>query len=146
MTRKERYWGAISKALFDTDLVGIRLSLALSSFFWSILLFWPGHTFDRPTYLGMGHVMNEEAWALVFLLDGVFQLSIILQEDFHSRFARYFAGFNAALWTYVVSSMLMSVYPPAAISAEISMSIFAFWIWIRPYILAEGFRRARYGF
>ncbi len=143
MTRKELYLNSICHALFDTEMVIIRIALAVSSWLWSALLFWPGDTFGRPTYLGMSHVMSEEAWALVFLFDAVAQITIVLQQDFHSRFARYFAGFNAALWVYVVGSMLVSVYPPpAAISAEITMAIFAFWIWIRPFILAQGYRRA----
>jgi hypothetical protein len=144
MTRKEKYWGAISHAIFDTDLTAIRLCLAVSEFIWAVMLMWAGDTFGRPTYTVMSHVMNEESWALLFLISAVAQISIVAQEDYHSHFARYFAGYNALLWGFVVISMLMSVYPPpAAISAEISMALFAAWIWVRPYILAEGYRRAR---
>lgn len=144
MTRKEKYWNAISHAIFDTDMTAIRICLALSEFLWAVMLLWAGDTFGRPTYTIMAHIMIEEAWALLFLVSAVAQISIVAQEDYHSRFARYFAGYNALLWDFVVVSMLMSVYPPpAAISAEISMAIFATWIWIRPYILAEGYRRAR---
>jgi len=144
MTRNQRYLGAISRAIFDTDLTGVRLCLALSEFLWAIMLLWIGDTFGRPTYLGMSHVMREEGWALLFLVSGTIQISIVMQDDYHSRFARYFAGYNAVLWTFVVTSMLMSIYPPpAAISAEITMALVATWIWVRPYILAEGYRRAR---
>ena len=144
MTRREQYWSAISHTIFDTDLTGVRLGLAMSSFVWFALLAWPGETFGRPTYTIMSHVMSEEAWAFIFLTDAVAQMSIVLQEDFHSKFARYFAGFNATLWGFVVISMLLSVSPPAAaISAEIVSAVWAFWIWVRPYILAEGYRRAR---
>ena len=144
MTNQERYWGAITHALFDTNLTAVRLCLALSEFIWAIMLLWVGDTFSRPTYTIMSHVMLEEGWAVLFSISAVMQISIVAQEDYHSRFARYFAGYNAFLWVYVVVAMLLSVYPPpAAISAEISMAIFATWIWIRPYILAEGYRRAR---
>ena len=143
MTRPQKYIFSICYAIFDTEMVATRLVLSLSSGIWALLLFWPGETFGRPTYAGMSHVMHEEAWAFVFLLDAVMQLTIILSQDYHSRFARYFAAFNAALWTYVVGSMLLSVYPPpAAISAEIVMAIAAVWIWIRPFILAQGYRYA----
>lgn len=143
MTRREQYLCSISSTIFDTELVGIRLCLAISSALWALLLFWPGESFTRPTYLGMAHVMREEAWALIFMVDAVMQATIVLQRDFHSRFARYFAGFNTVLWTFVVVSMLLSVYPPpAAISAEITMAVFAFWIWVRPFILAQGYRCA----
>lgn len=144
MTRQDRYWGAISHALFDTNLTAVRLSLALSELIWALMLLWAGDTFSRPTYLLMQHVMREEAWAVLFMISGVMQITIVAQEDYHSRFARYFAGYNAALWVFVVVSMLLAVYPPpAAISAEVTSALFATWIWVRPYILAEGMRRAR---
>ena len=143
MTRK-RFWGSISRALFDTDLTGIRCALAFSELLWAVLLFWPGNTFDRPTYHIMSHVMTEEAWAIVFVISAMTQISVVVQEDFHSRFARYFAAYNTILWVTVVTSMMMSVYPPpAAISGEITLAIFTGWIWLRPFILAEGYRRAR---
>ena len=143
MTRKEQYLHSIGYALLETEMVATRLVLALSSAVWSLLLWWPGETFGRPTYNGMSHVMDEEGWAFLFLVDAVMQITIVLQQDFHSRFARYFAGFNAALWGFVVASMLLSVYPPpAAISAELVMAVCAAWIWIRPFILAQGYRRA----
>lgn len=141
---KQRFWGSISRALFDTDLTGIRCALALSELFWAILLIWPGNTFDRPTYHIMSHVASEEAWALLFFLSAVNQITVVVQEDYNSRFARYFAAYNTVLWVFVIMSMMLSVSPPpAAISAEITMAIFAGWIWIRPYLLAEGYRRAR---
>ena len=144
MTRKDRYLGAISHALFDTNLTAIRLNLALSEFIWAVMLLWVGDTFTRPTYTIMSHVMHEEAWAVLFLASAMAQVSIVAQEDYHSRFARYFAAYNAALWGFVVIAMLLSVQPPpAAISAEVSAALFAFWIWVRPYILLEGFHRAR---
>ena len=143
MSISQRYINSICHAIFDTEMVATRFALALSSLIWAMLLLWPGETFGRPTYSGMAHVMHEEAWALVFLFDAMAQITIILQQDFHSRFARYFAAFNAALWAFVVGSMLLSVYPPpAAISAEIVMALSAVWIWARPFILANGYRNA----
>lgn len=142
MTRKEKYLGAISHALFDTDLTAIRLNLALSEFIWAVMLLWVGDTFTRPTYTIMAHVMPEEAWAALFLASAIGQASIVAMEDYHSRFARYFAGYNAGLWCFVVVSMLLSVQPPpAAVSAEVSAALFAVFIWVRPYILLEGYRR-----
>jgi hypothetical protein len=135
---------AFSKSLFDTDLVASRVILAMAEFIWALLLMWPGETFSRPTYSLMSHVMSEESWSLVFLLTAVSQTTIVLAEFFHSTFARVFAGWNAALWLFVVTSMLLSVYPPpAAISGEIALAAAAFWIWVRPYILFHGVVNAR---
>jgi hypothetical protein len=129
---------SLTEAVFDDEMVFTRLMLALAELLWGALLMWPGELFSRPTYKVMSHVMPEEAWALVFLLSASMQLSIVIQQDYHCRFARYFAAWNAVLWWFVVMSMFMSVYPPpAAISGEAILAIAAFWIWLRPYKLRE---------
>lgn len=134
---------AFTRALFDSDLIASRISLAIAEFAWATMLFWPGDSFARPTYTLMAHVAVEEVWAAVFLLSAVTQISIVAMEDFNSSLARYFAGWNAALWGYTVASMLLSVYPPpAAIGGEIALAFSAAWIWLRPFILIEGYRRA----
>jgi hypothetical protein len=135
---------ALSRALFDSDLIASRLMLAIAELLWSTLLMWPGDTFTRPTYTGMAHVMHEEAWALVFLVSAATQFSIVIQADYHCRLARYFAAWNAVLWAFCVVSMLMSVYPPpAAISGEIALTLAAAWIWLRPFIILKGIEHAR---
>lgn len=138
---------ALSRAIWDSDLIATRLILALGEFFWAfMLIIWGGsqHLFSRPTYTQMAQVMSEEAWGAVFLISAILQLTIVLQDDLHSKFARYFSAFNACLWSYVCISMLLSVYPPpAAIGGEFALATSAIWIWIRPYILVEGIRRAR---
>lgn len=132
----------LAAAMFDDKMVNTRLILAVSELLWSVLLLWPGDTFVRPTYAHMALVMHEEAWGVVFAMSAAMQITIVLQNDFHSRFARYFAAWNMVLWVYVVASMLLSVYPPpAAISGEIVLAGFAFWIWLRPYILVGWLRR-----
>ena len=133
-----------TKALFDSDLVASRLIIALAEWFWFALLMWPGDTMSRPTYHVMSHVMAEHAWAFVFLLSAVAQTSIVMTQSYHSLFARMFSGFNAALWTFVVISMLLSVTPPpAAISGEIALALASIWIWLRPHIIIGGIARAR---
>jgi len=135
---------AFKRSFFDTQMVSTRLVLALSEFTWAVLLLWPGDTFGRPTYTGMAAIMTESHWGAVFLATAVMQLAIITRGNFHSREARYFAAFNAALWLFVVGSMLASVYPPpAAISAEIVLSIAAFWIWFRPFLERNIILKAR---
>lgn len=142
MTRPQKMLRALSAALWDSDLVSSRLTLAFGEFCWTVVLFWPGDTFDRPTYSHMSVVMNEEIWGIVFLLSCMTQVTIVLLDDMHSTFARYFACWNAGLWVYTVYSMLSSVYPPpAAIGGEIALALSACWIWARPYIVAQGYRR-----
>lgn len=139
----EKYLRACSRALWDSDLVASRLTLFLAELLWAAMLLWPGDTFDRPTYTAMAHVMSEELWAFVFAMSAATQLGIVLLEDYHSRFARMFAGWNAALWLYTVVGMLASVYPPpAAIGGEIAITVLACWIFVRPYALAAMYGRA----
>jgi hypothetical protein len=134
---------SISRLIWDSDLIGSRFVLALAEMLWAVMLLWPGDTFARPTYAMMATVMSEHAWAALFFISATTQATIIVQEDFHSKFARYFAGFNTCLWCFVVTSMLLSVYPPpAAIAGEIAIAASASWVWVRPYLLVEGYKRA----
>lgn len=136
---------AISKALFDTDLIATRLTLALAELIWAILLAWPGNTFDRPTYHIMAGMLPEDYWAFIFLVSAVVQFHIVIQYQFESMFAHLFALWNASIWTLVVASMFISVYPlPAAIAGEIALAASAVWVCVRPYIVMEGVRRVRY--
>lgn len=134
---------ALSRALWDSDLISTRLTLAISELCWAIMLFWIGDTFDRPAYTYMASIMSEELWATLFFISSCIQFGIVLSEKYHTTFARVFSGWNAVLWCYVVISMLISVYPPSAdIGGEIGLAIAAFWIWVRPHILVRGYERA----
>lgn len=142
-TLRQKVYSSMSEALFDSDLIATRLALALAEMCWAIMLLWPGDTFERPTYHVMSLVAGEYAWAAVFLLTSVLQFTIVVESDFHGKFARYFSAWNASLWVFTVLSMMLSVYPPpAAIGGEMALMVAACWIWIRPFILAEGIRRA----
>ena len=143
MTKPQKMLNAFSSALWDTDLVASRLILAFGELCWAAMLLWPGNSFDRPTYAYMAEIASEDLWGLVFLLSALVQLNIILAEDMHGRFARYFACWNASLWVYCVWSILASIYPPpAAIAGDCALAAAAVWIWVRPYILAQGYIHA----
>lgn len=132
----DRIVNPVCHALFESDLIASRMTLALAEILWAIMLWWPGDTFSRPTYTVMAHVANEDLWGLAFMASGVTQLTIAISQQTNTAFARYFAGWNAVLWLYVVVSMLLSVYPPpAAIAGEMALAISAAWIWVRPLIL-----------
>lgn len=133
----------ISKALWDSDLVATRVSLAIGEFLWATMLLWAGDTFDRPTYKVMANVMSEEAWGVVLLLSAVTQITIVMSEQYHEKWARVFAAWNAALWVFLCASMMLSVSPPpAAIGGELALAFAATWVWLRPYILSELWRKA----
>ena len=140
----DKYVPAFSRALFDSDLIGTRMIIAMAELGWFVLLIWPGDTMARPTYKIMATVMPEDVWAAVFLISCVLQTIIIITETYHTVQARYFSAVNAVLWVYVVISMLLSVYPPpAAIAGEIAIAIASSWIWFRPYLIIFGMSHAR---
>jgi len=142
MTHQQRFIGAVSRILWDTDLIGSRLTLALAEFVWGILLLWPGRVFHIPMYSNLFGVMSADAWGTLFLLTSIGQMSILMSDKLHTWFARMFASWNMVLWVSVIVGLTFSVYPPpATIGGEIALMLSAVWIWIRPYILAEGHKR-----
>ena len=134
----------LTEVLWDSELTSSRVLLSMGELFWGIMLLWEGETFNRLPYERMSGIMEENSWAFVFLLSSIIQLYIVMIDKYHSRFSRYFACWTAVLWSYVSVSILLSIYPPpAAIGGELALAISAIWIWIRPYILVEGYKRAR---
>ena len=136
----------LSNALFDTDLISTRITLAMAEVLWALMLFWPGDTFVRPTYAIISGVMSETVWAFTFLISGILQTGIVLFNQYGKPWTQVFANWNAVLWVFVVGASLMSVYPPpAAIGGEIALACASFWIWVRPIIIREVFNRAKLG-
>lgn len=134
----ERGRSILYKVIWDADLIGIRLTLALAEFFWAVMLLWTGETFSRPAYVHLAQIMNEECWGATFLLSSFAQFAIVLKNKMHTTGAWFFAGWNFVLWGYIVVSMLTAIYPvPAALGGEAALAIAAFWIWLRPIILSE---------
>jgi len=128
----------MKNALWYSDLKDTRLTLAMAEFMWAIMLFWPGDTFERPTYAHMAAIMAEEWWGIVFLISSFIQVYIVVKEQTNKTWAWYFAGWNFCFWGFTVWSMLASVYPPpAAIGGEIALALAAFWIWLRPILKLE---------
>ena len=137
-------WPALSKLIWDTDLTSFRFILALAELIWALELFWPGNTLDLKysTYNFVG-IIPEVIWALIFLISGTFQFFIVMYEKIDTKFSKFFAFVNALIWTYFVLSIIIQTYPPIiAMASSITLVIAANWIWIRPYILAEGLYRA----
>jgi hypothetical protein len=136
----------LARIVFYSDLHGTRFLLGVAELLWFVTLLMPGDTFSRPTYLIMSHVMSEEAWAFLFAMSGITQLTIVFTNNYDSKFAVTFAGWNSVLWWYVVLSMYLSVAPPpAAISGETALAIGAAWVFIRSGFPCKGRRTTDYG-
>ena len=133
-------YSKVSKAIFDTDMVGVRLILFLGELFWAIGFLWPGDSIAEgvPMYTIMGQLGGDIFWGAVFLLSAITQLTIVLLEDYQSRFAMYFAGWNGCLWTFSCLGAMISVYPPALMGGELACAVAAIWLWLRPFVLQYG--------
>ena len=135
-TKKPSLVEVCSSALFESDLVTTRLTLAFAEFLWAVMLFWPGNTFDRPIYYAMSHVMSETAWGFVFLISCSLQAYIALYSHQNRDWAKIFANWNAILWVFVVGAAMFSVSPPpASMAGEFALTIAAIWLWLKPLIL-----------
>ena len=95
---KNRALDGMSRALFDSDLIASRLALFLAEALWAVMLFWPGGTFDRPTYSEMAKLAPELVWATAFGISAVLQICIVIYQQCHRPWAHTFAAWNAALW------------------------------------------------
>lgn len=138
-----KYIETLSKALWDSDLIPTRVTLFLAELFWAVMLLWAGTSFERPSYANMSDIANEEVWGVVFAASACVQIGIVVTGNIHSTLAKYFAMWNALLWIFVVTSIIAAVFPPpAAIGGELALMLGASWIWVRPYILAIGYKHA----
>ena len=134
-TLKER----LRHLMFDIDMEGTRFTLALAACLWSIMLFWSGDTFDRPTYIVMASIANELTWATLFGLQGICAFYSLLAEKKNRFLFNFDAVLGCLLWSGSCVAMLMSVYPPpAAISAEIAAAFASWWVLVRFSVDKEG--------
>lgn len=142
-TMTDKFITAFSKLIWDSDLIASRFTLALAEAIWGIFLLFPGNTFDRGYYHSMSIIAPEEVWGVLFVSSSIFQFIIVMRNVLHSKFARCFAAWNATLWVVTIGGLAI-IYPlSAALGGELALSCAAVWIFIRPYILAEGYKRAR---
>lgn len=145
-TWKDKIVPNLSRAIFDSDFVATRLILAVAELLWAIMLFWPGDTFDRPTYSLIANIASETTWAFIFLISSVLQASIVMFYQYGKPWAQVFANWNAVLWVFIVGSAMASVYPPpAAMGGEVALALAAVWVWLKPLIVRNVYVRAAMG-
>lgn len=131
------------RILFYADLNPLRVILAISELMWAISLIWPGSTMSREAYRVLWSIWPyDEAWGVLFLFTGVSQLYIVLSNCLHTKCARMFAGYNAALWAFVSTSMYIGIYPPpAGTSSGVAMAAASAWVFVRTGWIPQGGRR-----
>ena len=130
--------------MFNIDMEGTRFTLSFAAIIWSIMLFWAGDTFSRPTYTYMAAIADELTWATLFGLQGVFAMYSLLSEKKNRFLLSADALLGCLLWSSSCVAMLASVYPPpAAISAEIAAAFASWWVLVR--FSTDGGKEAKHG-
>jgi hypothetical protein len=121
------------QTLIYADLSPIRVVLGISELLWAASLLWPGDTFDRGTYQNLqAFIPIEEVWGVIWLITGLTQFYLIYSGKYHTVFSLIFAAFNSILWWFVVVSMYVVFWPPAAaISGELAVAFAAAWVFVR---------------
>lgn len=149
--------------LLSDRMLMSRLGLALGSLLWGVLLLAPAQIFPTPemvasgtgrmTYALMARIAPEWLWGVAFLVHAIFALYTIF-TGVRNRVTLACDGFLGCLvWTtstvacYVVywpsgKSFLEALYTwpaPAAMSADIVLSFYAWWHMVRFWAAEEGY-------
>ena len=125
---------------FDSSTEAVRVTVAIGSLLWGIMLLMPGETYSRPMFSVLVTTAPEEIWGLLFLAHGVIAaLAIVFSRC--GRICFLFDGITGCLlWSAVTIGMLLSsVYNtitpefsfPAATAPSIAITLAAWWLVFR---------------
>jgi uncharacterized membrane protein HdeD (DUF308 family) len=125
-----------NRIIWHSDLLTTRVSIAIGSLVWGLLLLWPGELFvpARTTYRLMAEIASEQAWGVAFLCHGMIAMITLLQNKACRTSYLFDALLGCTLWTTATLACFAShwkagVYyaPPAAMSAEVSLMLASWW-------------------
>lgn len=133
------------KRFLTLPMVHTRMLLALSSLTWALFLLAPGHLFtpERTTYALMAAIADERIWGFLFGAHGLIALYTLIY-DVHNKVTLALDGFlGCILWTASTTACfaahwphaetltwvqtLLAYNPPAAMSGELWVAVFAWW-------------------
>lgn len=147
----------IIQLLWGIDLLGTRLLLGMSSLAWAVMLLWPA-TYPlfptkaqialgqgRTTYAIMALIASEGQWATLFGLQGVVALCAVLY-NIRTRLVLWVEGIlGCMLWTTATISCFAAHFhswesynPPAAMAAELILTVGAWWVLVRYKVESDG--------
>lgn len=143
--------------LWGVELLGTRFLVGMSSLAWAVMLLWPatyplfptleqiklGH--GRTLYSIMALIMPDWQWAALFALQGVVTLFAVLY-NVRTRLVLWIEGIlGCLLWTTATISCFVSHFrswdtcrPPAAMAAELMLTIGAWWVLVRYKVEGDG--------
>lgn len=109
-----------------------RISLALGSFIWAVMLIYPGDTFSRHVvYHVMAEMAAEEVWGFAFLAhSAMLFVSGWRNTTVLCRLVTNTLG--AFLWAGVTMSMFVNPIPlPAIFAGHLALMLESLWILLR---------------
>ena len=151
---KRSFFCRMRYLLWHSDLEATRFTLGLSALLWGILLGWPGDLFPemweieqgrgRMTYAIMATIMPEDAWAVLWLMQGSVMLFSLFTGVRNCALIVVDAVLGVFLWTVCVissfvvywpemafSAAIVQYKPPAAMAGEVGMVLASWWVLIR---------------
>lgn len=123
-------WIQVRRTMLHSDDAKIRWLMALSSLGWSLVLWMPWDTFDRPAYTLMRWA-PEWLWGLAFFLHGAGAIWRILDPVKRVRWAQWINGLGFGVW--FLSTLLLN-FGAEQLAAhavlEAISCVFLFMVWI----------------
>lgn len=133
----------LKKTLFDSDLLLLGFIFVFADLVWAITLLWPGDVFVSDTYSLMSRLMTPLGWSMAFMVGASSRVLFWYFRKLHPYFFLV-AGYDALLWISSTLSVIIAVYPPppSVASANIILTLMAVWMWIRPMIMRNWYKKA----
>ncbi len=131
-----RLWSLIAYS----DTTPTRFMLGLAGACWSLLLFAPGDTFNRPVYRYMALLGPENIWAALWAVYSGLMFWRVFSSSKKPTWSIVVNTLGMMLyWCTTVSIYLTLTYPlPAALAVDVVLSLSAAWVLIRTNINPEG--------
>lgn len=108
-----------AEILWTSDLTIPRLTVALASMTWGLILLTMGPQFERPSYVHMRDLAPQWTWGAAFAVCGIYQFAraFIGVPITRGTFAAVVAGVIAFLWLFVCVMVAGSLDPPPGLLA-----------------------------
>jgi hypothetical protein len=131
----------LSYLFWRSDMEMTRFGLALGAIVVGVLLLWPGQLFtpERTTYTVMAHILPENCWGSLFIVQGLVMVYSLLWGYRSKVFFVVDALLGCVLWSAMVISCFLAHYlasksgyqPPAAMGYDLVGMFMSFWHLVR---------------
>lgn len=136
--------------VWNSDMVTTRVSLAIGSLVWGVLLLWPTVLFtpSRTTYRLMAEIANEWTWGIIFVVHALVSIQQLIAREIRHNLIIANNLVGCVLWTSTTVACFASHFqswetysPPAAMSADIAFVLASFWLLTKTLITRSFYAR-----